>query len=69
MKLFLLTLLVFVLALLGLSVGVIFRNRQIRTSCGELSQLDAKHGKLTCDGCSSGRGHCGSVHTTWDKTP
>lgn len=66
MMLFLLAWLIFVLAFLGLSVGVMFRNRQIRASCGELSQLTARHGKLTCDGCSSGGGHCGSVRTTWD---
>ncbi|MFW6170202.1 MAG: hypothetical protein ACODAD_06910 [Planctomycetota bacterium] len=66
MKLFLLTLVVFVLALLGLSVGVIFRNRQIRSSCGGLSQLEGNHGKFSCDACSSGGEHCGSVRTTWD---
>ena len=60
MKLFLLTLVVFAIVLVGMSVGVIFGNRRIRGSCGGVSQLDGKHGKITCDACSSDGQHCSS---------
>jgi len=52
MTLFLITLTVFGLVLLGMSVGVIFSNRRIRGSCGGLSHADGKQGQMTCDACS-----------------
>ena len=54
MKLFLFSLLAFGLALLGMSLGVIFSDRRIRGSCGGLSTLPGRHGKVACEGCPSG---------------
>lgn len=56
MKLFLLTLCVFGVALLGMSIGVIFSDRRIRGSCGGVSHVGGK--KIACDGCPSGGKSC-----------
>ncbi len=53
-----LTLLVFGLALAGMSLGVILSNRRIHGSCGGLSNLRGKHGKVACDACPSGGRNC-----------
>ena len=58
MKLFLLTLSVFGLALFGMSLGVIFSDRRIRGSCGGLSKSGGKHAKVACDDCPSGGKNC-----------
>jgi hypothetical protein len=60
MKLVLLTLIVFGLALLGMSVGVIFGNRCIRGTCGGLSNAYGKQGGVTCEACCS----CGQNRTS-----
>ena len=44
---------VFALALLGMSLGVIFSNRRIRGSCGGLADIRAKHSHSMCEVCSS----------------
>ncbi len=54
MKLLLFSLLAFGLAMLGMSLGVIFSDRRIRGSCGGLSTLPGKHGKVACEGCPTG---------------
>jgi len=62
-KLLLLTLLVFGLALFGMSLGVIFGRRQIRSSCGGFSHITGKGEKMTCAGCSSDGKKCsGGLH-------
>ena len=60
MTLFLITLAVFGLVLLGMSVGVIFGNRRIRGTCGGLSHAEGKHRQMTCDACSTEGQHCTS---------
>ncbi len=61
MTLFFLTLVAFALALVGMSLGVIFSDRRIRGSCGGLSHLRDKHGKkMACDACPSGGRNCGN---------
>jgi hypothetical protein len=49
----LLSMIVFALALFGMSVGVIFSNRRIRGSCGGLANLPGEHGSLMCGTCRS----------------
>jgi hypothetical protein len=44
---------VFALALLGMSLGVIFGNRRIRGSCGGLADNGDAHGQPMCDACTS----------------
>ena len=43
----------FALALLGMSLGVIFSNRRIRGSCGGLADIRDKHSHSMCEVCSS----------------
>ncbi len=57
--LFVLTLVIFGLALLGMSLGVILSDRRIQGSCGGLSNIRHKHGKVACEGCPSGGRNCG----------
>jgi hypothetical protein len=44
---------VFAIAVLGMSVGVIFSNRRIQGSCGGAARLRERHGHVMCDSCSS----------------
>lgn len=43
---------IFVLAFLGMAVGVIVSNRCIKGSCGGLSNLEGVEGCSQCGGCS-----------------
>lgn len=45
--------LVFVVALIGMSVGVIFSNREIKGSCGGLAALKGGDGKSPCEICEN----------------
>jgi hypothetical protein len=58
MKLFVISALVFGIALLGMSVGVIFGNRRIRGSCGGVSGLRDAQGNPLCEGCSNQGAEC-----------
>ncbi len=57
--LFFFTLAAFGLSLFGMSLGVIFSNRQIRGSCGGLSHLGGEHSTVACEGCPTGGKNCG----------
>jgi hypothetical protein len=63
MSVFLLSLAVFAVALLGMSVGVIFSNRRIQGSCGGMERLRDKHGDMRCESCRSEPSPDCSVHT------
>lgn len=43
---------IFVLAFLGMAVGVIFSNRCIKGSCGGLNNIEGAEGCSACGGCS-----------------
>jgi uncharacterized protein len=53
MKIILAALAVFLLAVLGMALGVIFGRRCIRGSCGGLSNLRDESGRPMCDHCPS----------------
>jgi hypothetical protein len=49
----LLSVIVFALALLGMSLGVIFSNRSIRGSCGGLARMRGESRHSMCEACGS----------------
>ena len=51
MKLFLVTAVVFLLATLGMAIGVILSNRRLRGSCGGAEALGPDGDPLSCDTC------------------
>lgn len=53
MKIFLVTLVVFLLALTGMAVGVIISNRRIKGSCGGLNNFKDSVGNPICDACTN----------------
>ena len=53
MKLFLVTAAVFLLAILGMAVGVILSNRRLRGSCGGLAGREDAQGPTACDLCTA----------------
>ena len=61
MKLFLLATAVFLVAVLGMAVGVIVGNRRLRGSCGGLSGLSDEHGHLRCENCQTPSKECADV--------
>ncbi len=60
MKLFLVSLAVFALAVAAMSIGVILSNRRIHGSCGGLANLRDAQGNPLCDGCDSPSEECDS---------
>jgi hypothetical protein len=63
MKVFLISTLVFGLALLGMALGVLLSNRRIKGSCGGLAGLRDEQGNPMCEACSSPSPTCqGAPH-------
>lgn len=58
MKLFLISAIVFALAILGMAIGVIISNRRLRGSCGGLAGRKDKEGRTVCDVCSTPSKDC-----------
>ena len=61
MKLFLVVLAVFLIAVALMAVGVIFGKRRIRGSCGGLAGFKDEHGRSICDACSDPSPDCAGV--------
>ena len=57
-KLFILSTVAFGLALLGMSLGVIFGKSRIRGSCGGASGLRDAEGNPLCEGCATPKPDC-----------
>lgn len=55
---FLLALAVFVLAIAGMSIGVILRNKSIQGSCGGLANLRDSQGRSMCEACTNPSPEC-----------
>ena len=49
---------IFALALTGMAIGVLLRNREIKGSCGGLASMPGSEGKSICDLCSVPREKC-----------
>lgn len=55
---FLLTLVVFGVAVIGLALGVIFSNRRLRGSCGGLAGMQDEQGRAICEACANPAEEC-----------
>ena len=53
MEVFIITLLVFIVACLGLAIGVMVKGKPLKGSCGGLNNLTTKDGKEYCDICGA----------------
>ncbi len=58
-KVLIVAIVVFGIALLFMSVGVIFSNRRIKGSCGGLAGLKDEKGKTLCEACTNPSPDCG----------
>jgi hypothetical protein len=58
---FLIAFAVFVVALIGMAIGVIVSNRRLKGSCGGLAGLRDEHGNPLCHGCSLPSADCRGV--------
>ncbi len=61
MNLFWAALLVFAVAIFGMSIGVIVSNRRLRGTCGGLAGLRDEQDRLQCDACSSPSEECAGI--------
>ncbi len=55
---FLLALAAFLLAVAGMSIGVIIRNKSIKGSCGGLANLRDEQGRSMCEACTNPSPDC-----------
>lgn len=58
MNLFLLTLVVFAVALAGMAIGVMISGRRIKGSCGGLSSFKDRDGNSVCEACTNPSTDC-----------
>jgi thiamine biosynthesis lipoprotein len=49
---------IFLLAMVGMAVGVIFRNKALKGSCGGLASMPGNDGKSICELCTTPRDEC-----------
>ena len=61
LNLLLITIGVFAIALIGMAVGVIVSNRQIKGSCGGLNNFRDSVGNPICDACSNPSPSCSRI--------
>ena len=55
MILFIITFIIIIMAMLAMGIGLIFRKREIRGTCGGLSQMAAT--EQSCESCCRDPGH------------
>lgn len=67
MKIFLITLVVFVLAVALMAMGVLLGNRRIKGSCGGLAGLKDGEGRSICDICTRPSPDCTGENARTDK--
>lgn len=61
MKLFLVVLAIFLVAVLLMAVGVIFGRRRIQGSCGGLAGMRDRTGRTMCEVCSDPSPDCAGI--------
>ena len=49
---------IFLLAVAGMAIGVIARNKELKGSCGGLASMPGNDGKSICELCSTPREEC-----------
>ncbi|MCA9214951.1 MAG: FAD:protein FMN transferase [Planctomycetales bacterium] len=57
------------IAIVGMGIGVIFRNRCIKGSCGGMEGLTDEHGRPLCEGCSNPSPECTNDPTLQQQQP
>ena len=58
----------FILAIIGMSVGVIFSNRRIQGSCGGIASLKEKQGEdVACSMCSNPSDECKELREAMER--
>jgi hypothetical protein len=55
---FLIAAVVFLIAVVGMAIGVIVSNRRIKGSCGGLANLRDEHGNTMCEACTRPSPEC-----------
>lgn len=68
MKLFLVSLVFFGIALAAMAVGVIFSNRRIKGSCGGLAGFKDSEGNSICDACTKPSPSCSGKPEQGDES-
>ena len=58
MQAFLITFVVFLVAMAGMAVGVLISNRRIKGSCGGLAGFKDSEGNSICDACTKPSPDC-----------
>ena len=60
---FLMALVVFAIAILGMSIGVLFSNRRLKGTCGGLAGLKDEQGQTLCDACTNPSDECAGLQS------
>jgi thiamine biosynthesis lipoprotein len=63
MTLFLITLVIFAIAVLGMSVGVLFSNRRLKGTCGGLASMKNEQGQTQCEACTNPSDDCAGIES------
>lgn len=67
MKIFLVTLVVFAVAVVLMAVGVLFSNRRMKGSCGGLAGMKDADGNSMCDICTHPSAECTGENARTDQ--
>ncbi len=60
---FLMALVIFAIAILGMSVGVLFSNRRLKGTCGGLAGLKNEQGQTLCEACTNPSDECAGLES------
>ncbi|MCA9039758.1 MAG: (Na+)-NQR maturation NqrM [Planctomycetaceae bacterium] len=58
------TVAIFLIAVVAMSIGVLLSNRSIKGSCGGLANLTDKNGKSICEACTNPSPECRGLSET-----
>ena len=57
-QMFLITAVLFAIAIVGMAIGVIVSNRRLKGSCGGLANMKDSRGNTICEGCTNPSPEC-----------